>query len=159
MLSIICSERRNLLWAFLINLLVQKTINRSKGCDLMNLTNKELAFCEEYVLNGCNASRAYAKAYECSIEDARKRYCKTFRKPEVKEYISNLQREAFEAACITAERVALEISDIAFAEKGDEIYNTSSKLKALDLLQKQLGLQHQKIEADVNSSINITIEE
>lgn len=125
----------------------------------MALTKKEKLFCEEYVANGCNASRAYEKAYECPIEDARKRYCKTFRKPEIKEYISALQKEAFAAACINAERVALQLADIAFAEKEDEIYNTTAKLKALDLLQKQLGLQHQKIEADVTTDINITIGE
>lgn len=125
----------------------------------MALTKKEQAFCQEYVRNGGNASRAYYFAYDTSLENARKAYCKVFRKPEVKEYITKLQKIAFDNACITAERVALRLSDIAFAEKGDEIYNTSAQLKALDLLQKQLGLQHQKLEADLSSSINITIEE
>lgn len=123
------------------------------------LTLKEQAFCEEYVANGCNASRAFAKAYGCCIEDARKRYCKTFRKDSVKEYIARLQKDAYDAACINAERVALKLADIAFAEKGDDYYTASSQLKALDLLQKQLGLQHQKIEADVNTDIVINIEE
>lgn len=125
----------------------------------MALTNKEKAFCEEYVANGGNSSKAYQKVYGCSIEDARKRYCKTFRKQEVKEYILALQKEAFAAACITAERVALRLSDIAFADKDDEYYGITAQLKALDLLQKQLGLQHQKIEADITTDINITIEE
>jgi phage terminase small subunit len=123
------------------------------------LTKKEVAFCEEFVLNGGNASRAYATIYGCCIEDARKRYCKTFRKPEIKEYISSLQKEAFDAACINAERVALRLADIAFADKEDEIYTITSQLKALDLLQKQLGLQKQRLEADVNTDINITIDE
>ena len=126
----------------------------------MALTKKERAFCEEYVANGGNASRAYFAAYDtASIENARKAYCKVFRKPEVKEYIRELQKVAFENACITAERVALRLADIAFAEKDDEYYNISSQLKALDLLQKQLGLQHQKIDADLHNDINITIEE
>ena len=125
----------------------------------MALTKKEQAFCEEYVANGCNASRAFQFAYGCSIEDARKRYCKTFRKPEVKEYIGDLQREAFNEACITAERVALKLAEIAFADKKDEHYGAGAQLKALDLLQKQLGLQHQKIEADLHTDININIEE
>ena len=125
----------------------------------MALTNKEKEFCMEYVRNGGNASRAYEHAYQCPIEDARKRYCKTFRKPEIKDYIMNLQKIAFDHACITAERVALRLSDIAFADKTDEIYNISSQLKALDLLQKQLGLQKQKVEAEMQSNINITIEE
>lgn len=125
----------------------------------MALTKKEKAFCEEYIRNGCNASRAYAMAYECSIEDARKRYCKTFRKPEIKQYIVALQKEAFDEACITAERVAIKLADIAFSDKEDEYYTVPSQLKALDLLQKQLGLQHQKIEADVSTEININIVE
>lgn len=125
----------------------------------MALTKKEKAFCEEYVSNGCNSSRAYQTVYGCSIEDARKRYCKTFRKPEIKEYIAALQKEAFEAACINAERVALKLADIAFAEKEDEIYGASAQLKALDLLQKQLGLQKQKIDADITTDITITIDE
>lgn len=126
----------------------------------MALTNKEKAFCEEYVRNGGNASRAYFYAYDTSsIENARKAYCKVFRKPEVKEYIAALQKEAFAAACINAEKVALKLSEIAFSDKEDEVYGTTAKLKALDLLQKQLGLQHQKIEADITNDINITIEE
>jgi phage terminase small subunit len=125
----------------------------------MALTKKEQAFCEEYVANGCNASKAYCAVYGCSIEDARKRYCKTFRKQEIKDYITQLQKEAFAAACISAERVALKLGEIAFSEKGDEFYNATAQLKALDLIQKQLGLQHQKIEADINTDIVISIEE
>ena len=125
-----------------------------------DLTAKEKAFCEEYVANGGNASRAYFHAYDTSsMENARKAYCKVFRKPEVKAYIAELQKEAFEAACINAERVALKLGEIAFADKEDEVYVVSAQLKALDLLQKQLGLQHQKIEANVSTDIVINIEE
>lgn len=125
-----------------------------------NLTKKEKMFCEEYVANGGNASRAYFAVYDCaSIENARKAYCKVFRKPNVKEYIRQLQKEAFDNACITAERVALKLADIAFSERDDEHYTPSAQLKALDLLQKQLGLQQQKIEADVHTNIIINIEE
>ena len=123
----------------------------------MALTKKERTFCEEYVRNGCNASRAYYFAYDTTPENARKIYCKTFRKPEVKEYIAYLLKESLEAACINAERVALKLGDIAFAEKGDEVYTISAQLKALELLQKQLGLQSQKIEADVKTDIVINI--
>ena len=126
---------------------------------ILALTKKEQAFCEEYVANGCNASRAYQVAYACVIEDARKRYCKVFRKPEVKAYIKELQKEAFEQACINAERVALKLGEIAFSGKGDEYYNAQAQLKALDLLQKQLGLQKQHIEADVKTDIIIDITE
>lgn len=125
----------------------------------MALTKKEKAFCEEYIRNGCCASRAYFTVYDtASIENARRAYCKVFRKPEVKAYIAELQKEAFEQACISAERVALKLAEIAFAEKDDEYYSAPQQLKALDLLQKQLGLQQQKIVADVNTDIVIEIE-
>ena len=74
-------------------------------------------------------------------------------------FVKALQKEAFEQACISAERVALKLSEIAFSDKEDEIYGVTAKLKALDLLQKQLGLQHQKVEADFTSTINIEITE
>ena len=125
----------------------------------MALTKKEKAFCEEYVRNGGNASRAYLFAYDTTLESARKAYCKVYRKPEVKEYIEELQKEAFKAACITAERVALKLADVAFADKDDEHYTVTAQLKALDLLQKQLGLQHQKLDADIHADIEINIEE
>lgn len=123
------------------------------------LTRKERTFCEEYVRNGGNASQAYFYAYDTTIENARKLYVKPMKKPAVKEYIKALQQAEFEAACITAERIGLKLAEIAFAAKGDEDYNATAQLKALDLLQKQLGLQKQHIDADLHTDINITIEE
>lgn len=123
----------------------------------MALTKKEKEFCEEYVRNGCNASRAYYHAYDTTPENARKLYCKVFRKPEVKAYIKALQEEAFEMACIDATRVAMKLGEIAFSEKGDEYYNATAQLKALDLLQKQLGLQQQKLQAEITNDIVINI--
>jgi phage terminase small subunit len=124
----------------------------------MALTAKEKAVCEEYVANGCRASTAYATVYGCSYHDAKGRYRKTFKKQEVQDYIKALQQEAFQEACITAERVAIKLADIAFADKEDEIYIPAHQLKALDLLQKQLGLQKQHIDADLKTDITIEIE-
>lgn len=126
---------------------------------IRKLTAKEKAFCEEYVANGCNASRAYYAVYDTTPENARKLYCKVFKKPEVKDYIVQLQKDAYEAAFINAERIALKLSEIAFASKDDENYAASAQLKALDLLQKQLGLQTQKVEADITTEIVLNIEE
>ena len=75
------------------------------------------------------------------------------RKDGIKDYIKELQKAEFEGACITAERVGLKLAEIAFAAKDDEHYNPTAQLKALDLLQKQMGLQHQKIEADVSTDL------
>ena len=123
------------------------------------LTRKEKAFCELYALENYSAVRAYEKAYGCEYSTAAAQSCRTIRRPQVKEYIEQLQREAWEAACITAEKVGMKLAEMAFAAKDDENYTPSIQLKAMDLLQKQMGLQHQKIEAEVNTDINITIEE
>jgi len=52
----------------------------------------------------------------------------------------------------------MKLAEIAFAPGNDENYGPTSQLKALDLLQKQLGIQHQKIEADVSTDVVINIE-
>ena len=123
------------------------------------LTKKEKAFCEAYVFDAESATGAYLKAYECERTTANSQGWKLLKKPHIKEYIETLQKEAFDAACLSAEKVALKLSEIAFAQKTDEHYNATAQLKALDLLQKQLGLQTQKLEADVSTNININIEE
>lgn len=127
--------------------------------DKRELTAKEKAFCEEYVANGCNASRAYQVAYDTTVANARATGSRVLQRPAVKEYIQKLQKEAYDAAFINAERVALKLAEIAFAAKDDEDYGAQAQLKALDLLQKQLGLQTQRVEAEVSTDINITIEE
>lgn len=123
------------------------------------LTEKEVAFCECYVFEGLSATKAYQKVYGCAYNSASANSVKVMKKDAVREYIESLQKEAFKASCLTAEKVALKLSEIAFAEKGDEDYNATAQLKALDLLQRQLGIQHNKIEADIKTDINITVEE
>ena len=125
----------------------------------MALTKKERAFCEEYIQLEYNATKAYLAAYGGTYETANAQGYRKLRKPEIKEYINELQKDAFEAACINAERVILKLSEIAFSVKGDEYYNATAQLKALDLIQKQLGLQQQKIEADLHTDIVIEIGE
>lgn len=123
------------------------------------LTKKEKAFCEAYVFDSESATGAYMKAYGCAYKTANTQGWKVLRKPLIQEYINKLQQEAFAAACITAEKVALKLSEIAFAQKGDKEYNATAQLKALELLQKQMNLQHTNITADINTDINITIGE
>ena len=125
----------------------------------IGLTAKEKAFCHNYVIEGMNATQAYLNAYNCAYTTANGAAFRVLKKQAVRDYIEALQKEAFAAACISAEKVAMKLADVAFAAKDDEIYTPQHQLKALDLLQKQLGLQHQKIEADVATDITITIEE
>ena len=124
------------------------------------LSDMHKAFCEEYVANGYNATKAYMKVYGgINTETAGTMASRILKKDKIKAYIKELQRERFEALNICAERVAEKLSDIAFAAKDDAYYNSSAQLKALDLLQKQLGLQTQKIDANVSTEINVNLVE
>lgn len=122
------------------------------------LTDNQKRFAEEYVFNGYNATQAYLKAYNTdNYGTANSEAYRLLRKPHVKEYVDKLLKESYEATLITAERVALKLAEIAFSEKEDKEYNASAKLKALDLLQKQLNLQHQKIDANICGDVEINI--
>lgn len=125
------------------------------------LNDKSRAFCQEYVANNYNAVKAYMVAYPTSTEVSSKSNAnRLLRRPEIKEYIKEIQKERFEALNISADRIACELAGMAFSEFDDN--NTAtSKLKALDLLQKQLGLQNQKVELNGKQDviINITGEE
>lgn len=122
------------------------------------LTNKQIAFCEEYVANGYNAIEAYRVAYPSSCENSlRSNPYQLLQNPKVKVYIRKLQSERFEALNISADRIAVKLAEIAFADKKDVDYNAQAQLKALDLLQKQLGLQNQKIEMNGEQKIVLTI--
>ena len=76
--------------------------------------------------------------------------------PEAKEYLGKLEREIYEAYRINAEHIATELAKIAFM---DDEATKKDKMKAMELLQKQLGLQQQNIKADVNNDIIITVGE
>lgn len=125
-----------------------------------NLNQRQEQFCEAYIANGYNATQAYLTAYGGTYETANGAGCRLLRNPDVLNYIRWLQKDALEQKQVTAERIALELANMAFAQKGDEDYPAGIKIKALDLLQKQFGLQQQKIKADVDSdqTIRVTID-
>ena len=114
----------------------------------MAMTQQQINFCEQYLANGYNALDAYFAAFPNANKSNRKpSYPYTLLKnAEVKEYIEKRRAEIYESLNIDASRIAEEIASIAFAAKGDEVYPVNAKLKALELLQKQFGLQNQKIE-------------
>lgn len=123
------------------------------------LTDKERAFIDTYLTNGFRKSEAYMSVWNCAFSTARTQAYITFKRPEVQEYLEKRKEEIYHNVAVDAEMVMSKLAEIAFSEKEDTTYTTKDKLKALDLLQKQLGLQKQKLEADVNTDIVINIEE
>ena len=124
------------------------------GVMIMALTAKNKLFVEEYVANHYNATQAYVTVYGVSDTVARSKACQVLKKPEVKEYMKEVQKERTEQLNITADRVLSELASIAFAPKGDKDIPAAAKNKALELIQKQIGAQAPtKVEADINSQV------
>ena len=120
----------------------------------MALTKKNKLFVEEYVANHYNATQAYLAIYDCEYNTANTKACLLLKKPEVKEYIREVQKERTERLNINADRVLEELASIAFAPKGDEDIPVSAKNKALELIQKQIGAQAPtRVEAEVNNQV------
>lgn len=120
------------------------------------LTAIQRRFLEEYIKD-YNGTRAYMRACpNVDYETAKTTACHIMKKPEAHEYLDQLEGEKFQELRINAEHIATELAKIAFMD--DEV-SKKDKMKAIELLQKQLGLQQQKITADVSTNINIEIGE
>ena len=124
----------------------------------MALNPKQKLFVETYLANGYHAKEAYLQVYTNSSEySAKSNAFRLLANPEVKEMIRQEQELRFNSLCINAERIAEELAEMAFAAKGDKDYTATVKLKALDLLQSQLGLKNNKINIDGELDTKITI--
>ena len=130
-----------------------------KGGDWMALTAKQKLYCQELVANGHKQQAAYMSAYpDASPATANVESSKLMKRDTIKDYIKELQHDRFEALNISADRIACELAKMAFADL-DDTNTTASKARALDLLQKQLGLQTQKVQASTEQSIKISIKQ
>jgi phage terminase small subunit len=111
----------------------------------MALTTKQKAFVERYIGNGYNILEAYHFAFKNTNPNPSYPY-RLLKDPEVLEAINMRKQEIYDSLAIDAMRVNGEIATIAFANV-DEKNTTANKLKALELLSKNLSLQTQKVES------------
>ena len=128
----------------------------------MALTFKQKLFCEEYVAAGYKDQiKCYMRAFpDASPETANAESWKLLKREPIRAYIREIQKERFDALNVSAERIALKLTQMAFADKDDEVYTPAVQQKALELLQKQLGLQTQRVDAKVEvNNITVDIEE
>lgn len=127
---------------------------------MAHLSEQQLKFCALYA-GGKTQVAAYMEAYDITSPEkkhaAENAASRLLQKPEIRQCVKECQKIAFENLALTTEKVALKLAEMAFAEKDDEVYNTSVQLKALDLLQKQMGLQKQKVDTNVNQTLEITV--
>lgn len=122
------------------------------------LTEKENVFVSEYIRNGFVASAAYRVAYPNASESTiASTACLVTQRPHVRAEINKRMKDELGDLDELADKALHKLSIIAFAQKGDEDYNASNQLKALELIQKQLGLQTQNMKTDINSAQGIEI--
>lgn len=111
-------------------------------------------FIQTFVANGFNVKDAYALTHPNVADFGANAYKY---KKRLQTHIDDYLKSRYDELNICADHVLLQLADIAFSAKEDEIYNTAAKLKALDLMQKQMGLQtkNQNINADVKGAVTI----
>lgn len=110
----------------------------------MALTTKQKVFAETYISNGFNALNAYNIAFGGGQKNKPSYPYTLLKKPEIQEYIEQRRQEMYESLNIDSMRVMTEIAKIAFQEENSN--TVYAKLKALELLSKNLSLQTQKTE-------------
>lgn len=110
----------------------------------MAITAKQKLFAETYLANGFNALDAYNQAFGGGQKNKPSYPYTLLKKPEIAEYLEQRRKEIYDSLNIDAMRVMQEIADIAFQPIDDK--NVNAKLKALELLSKNLSLQTQKTE-------------
>lgn len=106
-----------------------------------------------------NLVGAYVAVYGDKGNDLlnRKLASQVLSSPKVKEYKRIREKEIIEEQGCNASVIARKLVQMGLADKDDKVYTPSIQLKALDLLQKQLGIQtnKQNITADINEQVVI----
>lgn len=124
----------------------------------IGLTAKERAFCVEYV-KSYNAGQAYMAIYDCKPSTALSDGYKILKRPEIINYIKELQQALTERYVDAAAIILNELmEDIVYRDEAGN--HSQTWQKSVDLAQKQLGLQ--KLKADIqaeNTVINVHIQE
>lgn len=122
------------------------------------LTVSEEIFVAEYIANGFVATEAYRVAYpNANPKTVSGEAHKIPKRPVVKKAIMAEMKEHLGDFDELATKALLKLEQMAFAQKGDEYYNPSAQLRAIELIQKQLGLQTQNVKAQVDSTATVEI--
>lgn len=123
---------------------------------LKKLSPQHELFVKEYIANGFNAAAAYRNVYGDNPSNGTTA-ARLARDPLIQEAIAKEMHERCKELQINEDKILLKLNEMAFADKDDEVYGPSVQLKALDMLQKQLGLQTKNIKAEVDNKINIEV--
>lgn len=143
---------------------------------MQELNNNQIIFCQEYVDNGLNGTQAYLKAYKtCKSEDTAKvNASRLLTKANIQEYIRELQGKLEDKAIMSAKErmkwltevindVQTEGVKIKTIDKdfiiGEGTADLSTKMKAIDILNRMEGNYTTKFSGDVNLSYEKVLKE
>ena len=119
------------------------------------LTKRQREFCEEYIKD-YNLTKAYGRVYTSAAEkNWASLASKLFSDARIKEYVRQLEEQVFQEKGINAEHIAVELAKIAFE---DPDASRADKMKAIELLGKQINLYTQKVEVKDGLTIKVDID-
>lgn len=123
------------------------------------MQDKHKRFCEEYIANGCNVTQAYLTVYNCKNEKvANACVYRVFNRPDVQEYIKELQEKTKDEAILSAKERMKYLTDIVKGEVTETVIkgkdadmfdveaNFNDKIKAIDVLNKMDGQYVERVE-------------
>lgn len=122
------------------------------------MTEKQKIFCQAYIANHYNATRAYLEAYPgSSYNTANSQPTRLLKKQEIRDYIAELQREAVQQYGDIAALISQQlVEDITYRDEDGN--HSAGWQKSVDLLSKNLGLQKQDISVK-QTTITVDIDE
>lgn len=119
------------------------------------MTGLQKKFAENYVID-YNASNAYQRATDCTRRTAESEGSRLLKKPEVMEYIKQLQAENVRRFGELSEVIAKELAeDIVFRDENGK--HSPSWQRSAELLSKQLGLYTTNLNVESANGFTITI--
>lgn len=103
---------------------------------MSNLSDKHKAFCDEYLVNGMNATQAYKKVYKVNDKVAGASGGRLLENVKIKDYIKQQQETTAERLQISKERLLLDLEDIKNRNMG---VRDSLSIKAIEVMSKMSG--------------------
>ncbi|MBR0471714.1 MAG: terminase small subunit [Methanosphaera sp.] len=107
------------------------------------MNNQQKTFCQEYVKNGMNGTKAYMAAYpDSSEESARRQASRLLTNVDIQKYIEKLQSKNEDKAIMSVQDRMRWLTELVNSKKEKSV---SNKLKALEILNKMDGVYTQNV--------------
>lgn len=102
----------------------------------MKLTDKQEMFCQEYMVNGFNATQAYVKVYKTTDKVGGASGPRLLDNVRIKERLEELKKETRQFYRITKEELLNDLNDIKNNNKG---VRDGIAMKAIEIISKMSG--------------------